>query len=245
MDVPVEFLASWSRFMYLGTLIFVGIGFLILLYHEIRILIIKDFKEKYDYVNLHEIRYFWYAMLSFIAAGFCFTNTLASEMIVTSGMAWFYVRLFITSSFAVIGYFVVNSAVRIYYPRFVEKRLNKLRNKPRVSPDGNTMRKLSEEEEDAYMEASMIEEELYHAIDYDVWLDEKTGHKRIEKYLAYQHAEECPECGYYTLKIHREELEKAPSETENGLFMKHYKCSYCNHREAREQVLAKIAPVKV
>ncbi len=240
MDFPEEFINTWRQYMYYGTTAFVGIGLLILLYHEIRILIIKDFKEKYDYVNLHEVKYFWYAMLSFIAAGFFFTNTLATNMIRESGMNWFYVRLFITTSFAVIGYFIVNSSIRIYYPRFVEKRLNRLRNKPRISPEGNVMRKLSEEEEDAYMEASQIEEELYHAIDYDVWLDEKTGSKKIEKYLAYQHAEECPECGYYTLKIHREELERVPTKEETGLFMKHYKCSYCSHREAREQILAKL-----
>ena len=195
MDIPTEFIDSWRQYMYLGTIVFIGLGFLILLYHEIRLMLIKDFKHRYDYVNLHEVKYFWYAMLSFIGAAFFFTNTLATSIIRESGMTWFYVRLFITTSFAVIGYFIVTSAIRIYYPRFVEKRLNRLRNKPRISPEGNVMRKLSEDEEDAYMEAHMIEEELYHAIDYDVWLDEKTGSKKIEKYLAFQHSEECPEQG--------------------------------------------------
>jgi hypothetical protein len=240
MDINHEFLDSWNYYMYSGALVFIGIGLLILLYHEFRILKIKDLKEKYDYVNLHEIRYFWFALLSFIVAGFLFANTLANDIIHSSGMMWFYVRIFITVSFAVIGYFIVYSAVRIYYPRFVEKRLNKLRNKPRISAEGNVMRKLSELEEDEYLEAYMIEEELFHAIDYDVWLDEKTGSKKIEKYFAYQHAEECPECGYYTFKISREELERTPTQHEFGLFIKHYKCSYCNHREAREQVLPKL-----
>jgi hypothetical protein len=241
MEVPHAFLDSWNKFMFQGSLIFVGIGFLVLLYHEFRILMIKDYKEKYDYVNLNEIRFFWYAVIAFIIAGFLFANTFASEIIHESGMIWFYVRLFITVSFAVIGYFIFFSMVRIYYPRFVEKRLHKLRNKPRTSPAGNTMRKLSEEEEDAHMEQSMIEEEMFHAVDYDVWIDEKTGFKKIEKYLAYQHAEECPECGYYTFKITREELEKAPTMDETGLFIKHFTCSYCSHREAREQVLAKLS----
>ncbi len=241
MDVPHEFLDSWSQYMYLGTIGFVVLGFLILGYHEFRILIIKDLKEKYDYVNLNEIKYFWYAVIAFIIAAFMFFNTLATDMIHKSGMTWFYVRLFITTSFAIIFYFIFFSAVRIYYPRFVEKRLRKLRNKPRVSPEGNTMRKLTEQEEDAHLEESMIEEELFHSIDYDVWIDEKTGHKKIEKYFAYQHSEECPECGYYTLRIDREELEKVPTLDETGLFIKHFQCSYCNHREGREQVLAKLS----
>lgn len=241
MDVPHEFLDSWSNYMYLGMVAFIILGFLILGYHEFRILMIKDFKEKYDYVNLHEIKYFWYAIIAFIVAGFMFFNTIATDMIHKSGMTWFYVRLFITTSFAIIFYFIFFSAVRIYYPRFVEKRLRKLRNKPRVSSTGNPMRKLSEQEEDAHLETSMIEEEMFHSVDYDVWIDDASGEKKIEKYFAYQHSEECPECGYFTFRIDREELEKAPTQNETGLFIKHFKCSYCSHREGREQVLARLS----
>jgi hypothetical protein len=241
MEVPYEFLNTWNAYMLQGTVACIGIGFLILLYHEFRIFLIKDLKEKYDYVNLHEIRYFWYAVIAFIAAGFLFFNTLFTEMIHDKGMTWFYVRLFITVSFAIISYFIFYSIIRIYYPRSVEKRLRKIRNKPRKSPEGNLMRKLSEAEEDAHLEESMIHEEQFHSVDYDVWIDDKTGYKKIEKYMAYQHSEECPECGYFTLKIEREELEKAPTQDETGLFIKHFKCSYCGHREAREQLLAKLS----
>ena len=158
-------------------------------------------------------------------------------------MMWFYVRIFITVSFTVIAYFIFFSMVRIYYPRSVEKRLHKLRNTPRISPAGNPMRKLSEEEEDVHLEPSQIAEEHggVHSVDYDVWIDEKTGHKHVEKYLAYQHAEECPECGYVTLRIYREDVEKSPTQSEPGVLVKHYKCSYCNHRELREVIIARLA----
>ncbi len=241
MEVPYEFLNAWNAYMLQGAAGCIGIGFLILLYHEFRIFMIKDLKERYDYVNLHEIRYFWFAIVAFIASGFLFCNTLFSEMIHDKGMTWFYVRLFITVSFAIISYFIFYSLIRILYPRSVEKRLRKIRNKPRKSPEGNLMRKLGEEEEDAHLEESMIHEEQFHSVDYDVWLDEKTGYKKIEKYMAYQHSEECPECGYFTLKIIQEELEQAPTQDEAGLFIKHFKCSYCGHREAREQMLAKLS----
>ena len=133
MDIPHQFLDSWNEYMYLGAIAFVVLGFLILGYHEFRIIIIKDLKEKYDYVHLNEIKFFWFAIMAFIMAGFMFFNTFATDMIHKSGMTWFYVRLFITTSFAVIFYFISFSSIRIYYPRFVEKRLNKIRNKPRVS----------------------------------------------------------------------------------------------------------------
>jgi hypothetical protein len=137
-----------------------------------------------------------------------------------------------TVGFMVITYFLFSSLVRIYYPRFVEKRLAKLRK-------GNLMRKLKEEEEEAHLEASQFNEQKeVHSVDYDVWLDEKTGDKKIEKYNSYQHATECSECGYVTMKIKREEVTEAPSSTGGGTLVKHYKCTYCGHREAKEVHIA-------
>lgn len=238
------FVSDWDRYMELGALVCVVIGVLILLYHEFRVLQIKDYKEKYDYVNLNEVRYFWYAVLSVVVAFAFYANSIYTYKIFEHrSILWFYVRLFITVSFVVIGYFVFYSMVRIYYPRYVEKRLVKLRNKPRVSPAGNLMRKLSEEEEDAHLDAQQIAEEAsgVHSIDYDVWIDEKSGYKKIEKYESYLHAEQCPECGFFTFKIRKEEVEVKPTQTESGLLVKHYQCDYCNHREARETRLAALA----
>jgi len=237
-----DFLAQWDHYMVMSSIAFVVMGVLIFLYHEFRVLQIKEYKEKYDYVNLHEIRYFWYTLMMFILATALYCNSIATHMITTGGMLWFYVRIFITVSFTIVGYFIFFSMVRIYYPRVLEKRLRKLRNTPRISPDGNYMRKLSEEEEDAHLEASQIAEESgVHSVDYDVWFDDKTGYKKIEKYNAYQHAEECSECGYFTMKLDREEVEKAPTENEPGILMKHFKCSYCKHREGKEVKLAKLS----
>lgn len=234
---------DWNEYMSLIGTGFIVLGILIFLYYEFRLLQIKDYKDKYDYVNTHEIKYFWYAIFLFIIAGFFFSNTFLTHRIIERGMLWFWVRLFITVSMGFIAYFFFSSIVRIYYPRRLEKRLQKIRLKPRISPAGNEMRRLSEEEEDAHLEADQIAEEAsaIHSVDYDVWLDEKTGFKKVEKYMAYQHAEECPECGYYTMKIHSEEIEKQPTAEETGLLLKHYRCNYCRHRERREVVLAKLS----
>lgn len=238
------FVSQWDNYMEMGSVACVIIGVLILLYHEFRVMQIKDYKEKYDYVNLNEVRFFWYAVLAVVVAFAFYANSVYTYKIFEhKSILWFYVRLFITISFVVIGYFVFYSMVRIYYPRYVEKRLVKLRNKPRLSPAGNQMRKLSEEEEDAHLDAQQIAEEAsgVHSIDYDVWIDEKTGHKKIEKYESYLHAEQCPECGFFTFKITKEEIEVKPTQTESGLLIKHYQCDYCNHREARETRLSSLA----
>lgn len=245
METTPDFVLASDQYLHYGAYACAAIAVAVFLYHEFRILVIKDFKEKYDYVNLHEIQYFWYSILALILAVALYINSIASKIstsIFGNIETWFYVRTFLTLCFIVVAYFIFNSLVRIYYPRFVEKRLNKLRNKPRISPAGNIMRKLAEEEEEAHLEASQFaEQKEVHAVDYDVWLDEKTGFKKIEKYYSYQHAVECPECGYVTLKIQSEEVAQAPGDDETGILVKHYKCTYCSHREARETVIAALS----
>lgn len=241
METTSTFFSAWDQYMYVGAAACVVLGVLILLYHEFKVLQLKDFKQKYDYVNLHEIRYFWYAIIAFIVAAALYANTIATDKILNEGIRWFYVRIFITASFAVIAYNTFYSLVRIYYPRQLEKRLSKLRNKPRLSPSGNVMRKLSESEEEHHLEELLKKEGMVHSIDYDIWIDEKTGFKKIEKYPAYQHVEECSECGYFTMKLEEEEIEQAPTPDEQGLLLKHYKCTYCGHREKSEVVVAKLS----
>lgn len=243
MENNADFIGSWDRIMSFGAYACGAVAILILLYHEFRILMIKDYKEKYDYVNLHEVRYFWYAVIAIITGVALYANSIATGSVFGNNThIWFYVRIFMTASFAVIAYIVFFSLVRIYYPRFVEKRLNKLRNKPRVSPQGNLMRKLAHAEEEAHLEESQFNEQHeIHSVDYDVWLDEKTGFKKIEKYNAYQHAIECPECGYVTFRVVREEIAETPSIDKTGVLIKHFKCSYCSHRAATENVIAKLS----
>ena len=237
-----EFIRLTDQVMIVGAYVASAFAVLILLYHEFRIFQIKDYKQKYDYVNLHEINYFWYAVVALIIAVGLYFNAITESLHFVTPVTWFYVRMFMTASFIVVAYFIFYSLVRIYYPRFVEKRLDKLRNKPRVSPAGNVMRKLREVEEEAHLESDQWKEQKeVHSVDYDVWLDEATGFKKVEKYISFHHALECPECGYVTLKIAREEVAEAPSVDSNGVLIKHYRCSYCNHREAREVTIAALS----
>lgn len=239
----VTFLAEWDRFMVLGSGIFLGIGILIFLFYEIKIAQIKDPKEKYDYASTHEIRYFWYALLAVVIAACIFLNSVATSAVASRYTWLIYVRLVSTGILGIIAYLFTNSTINVYYPRYLMKRLNRIRNKPRISPDGNIMRKLSEEEEDPHLEAHMIAEEAsdVHSVDYDVWIDEKTGHKKIEKYYDYQQTEECPRCGYYTLKIEVEEVITPPTNDNTGVLHKHYKCSFCGRREMRKIEIAALA----
>ena len=239
MESTSTFLGLWDQSMIILAAGCLAIGLCTLLYYEFKVLQIKDFKEKHDFVNQHEIQYFWYVVVAFIAATAVYANSIATERIVLDGMRWFYVRLFITAGLGVVAYITCYSLVRIYYPRHLQRRLDRLRNSPRLSPEGNIMRKIAEAEEQHHLEENHLTG--IHTIDYDIWIDDVTGHKKIEKYPAYQQAEECKECGYYTLRIDEEEIEHAPTFDDEGVLLSHYECTYCGHREQREIKVARLA----
>ncbi len=226
-----------------GSVAFLILAFLILIYHEIRVMMVKNNKERYDYVNTHEIRYFWYAVIAFIAAAALYLDNVVAPLLPVDPDLLIYVRLFFLAVFSVVIYLFLSYPIRILYPRVIERRLKRIRNKARISPTGNMMRKLSEEEESVHLEKSEVDAQAsgVHSVEYDVWIDDKTGYKQVEKYMGYQHAEKCVECGFYTMKVHEEEIRRKPTATEEGLLVKHYRCSYCKHREAREVVIAKLS----
>jgi hypothetical protein len=243
MEISTDFVPTWDFYMLIGTIVFACLSILVFIYHEVKIAGIKEYKEKYDYVILNEIKFFVYSVKLAVVAVCFASNMVMTEWIVFKGWDWFLGRLFLTVCVAILFYVMLSNLIRIYYPRSVERRLDKLRNKPRISPAGNAMRKLSEEEEDAHLEADQIAEEgsQIHSVDYDVWLDEKTGHKKIEKYYSYHHSVECPECGYMSMKILSEEISIPPTQTEPGELTKHYRCNFCHHRERRIVHLSKLA----
>ena len=226
-----------------GTYFFIGLAILIFLSYEIRVFLTKDLKNRYDFVNLNEIRYFWLACMSLVLAAAMFANVTLTSLMAAEGESQTYIRIFFTAAFIAIAYYIVHSLIRIYYPGMVEKRLKKIRNRPRLSPEGNPMRKLTEAEENVHLEKYQIDQEAsdIHSIDYDVWIDDKTGFKKIEKYMVYQHVEKCSECGFYTLKLNEEEIKRPPAHDQKGVLLEHYLCSYCRHREAKEIAIAELS----
>lgn len=237
-----QFIETWDRYLIQGSYVFFGIALLILIYHEVKLVTISDDKARYDYVNLHEIKFFWYAVLSVIVGLTLFGTAKVTPLLPVDGSIKLYVSIFFLAGSFVIVYLLFSNLIKVLYPRFLEGRLSRIRNKTRKSSAGNAMRKLSGEEGSVHLETEQAAQHMseLHSVEYDVWLDEKTGEKKVEKYMAYQHAEKCGECGFYTMKIASEEIERQPTETEDGLLLEHYRCSYCKHREAREVVIAAI-----
>jgi DNA-directed RNA polymerase subunit RPC12/RpoP len=227
---------AWNSLAFNLALGLWAVGILIVLGYFVKLLTTNGNKDKYDFINRHEIKTLWIATIILVIGGCFFVNANVEELTTLL----IFVRVFTTVAFGILVALVVQNLLKFYYPFFIERRLKVLRYKPRISPKtGKPMKLLSEEEEDVHLDEGMIAEENVYSVDYDVWLDEETGFKQIEKYAGHLHAIQCPECNYQTFKVTREEIIRQPTDTEEGEIMKHYVCSYCGYK-ARKTVALKV-----
>ena len=223
---------EWAKYIALGL---TGVAILIVIGYFIRLSSLGDPKKKYDYINKSEINALMVASVLVIIAGAFYANSFIEEL----GVVMLFVRVFVTVCMGLIIGLVAQNLLKFYYPFYIEKRLKKLRYKPRVSPKtGKPMKLLSEDEEDVYLDEGMQAEENIFSIDYDVWVDEETGYTKIEKYSGHLHALQCPECNYQTFRVHKEEILKSPTATEEGELLKHFECGYCGHKARRNFKIA-------
>lgn len=233
-DIPAnQFLIGWHNAMIFGAIIAFTAGILLFLVYKLKASMIKDFKEKYDFVNASEIKWLKWVFFLF-GIGIALIINLYGRGKVTDMGAWFFVRLFIGLAGATLVYYIAALVLEYYYPTKLNSKLNKLRFAPRISSKGNKMRLLSEEEEDVHLDPGMQAEENVFSIDYDVWVDEKTGEIKIEKYKGHLTALRCNNCGFYTMRVKKEEIVERYEDGSPKELVKHYQCSYCKNVRATQ-----------
>ena len=225
-----------QQVFYYGAFALAAAGVLLLLFLFVRLATLRDYKAKYDFINQHEKNLLWYSSMAFIAAAaFYATSTLATAWL------FIFVGLFVSTMFGMIVGVVIFNYLQYYYPTLLEKRLDTLRHTPRISPEtGKPMKLLSEEEEDVHLDDGQRAEENIFSVDYDVWVDEASDYVKIEKYKGHLHAEKSPTCGYYTLRVVREEIIESPTLEREGTLVKHYECSYTKYKTQRVFNIAKL-----
>lgn len=229
---PIPFLVTWNQVMIIGTIAMGAIAILIYLVYKLRVSLLKDPKEKYDYMNLNEIRWFKRVFLFIGVAAACAVNLYGMEKFTTLGL-WFFVRVFFSIASATLITYVASLILEFYYPTKLNFKLRKLRYTPRINPkNGHRMRLLSEDEEDVHLNEGMQAEENIFSIDYDVWVDESTAEVKIEKYDGHLIALQCNNCGFYTMKVWREEIIERNEDGSPKELLKHYQCSYCKNVRA-------------
>ena len=234
-----DFLSGWQQVASILILVSLGAAILNYIFYKIGFASKKTFKEKFDLASEKENKSFLTSHILIATALFFFNNTLEQETVALTPV-WFFIRIFVATCISVLYGYIAYLILKFYYPGRLEKKLKKLRYTPRVNPaNGNKMKLLSEEEEDAYLDEGMQAEENVFSVDYDVWIDESTGYTKIEKYKGHLSALKCDRCGFQTLRLSKEEILHEATETEDGELLKEFTCTYCNRIKRKNVILSK------
>ncbi len=236
-----NFLEVWNVIVTILSVIALATGIVIFLYHKIKVASLKEYKQKYDYLNANDIKMVYYTIIALAVSLTLYINTVDSDTVAIS-VVWFLVRMFISLCIGTLVIYVSYLMLKFAYPSRLEKKLKKWRYKPRINPKtGNEMKLLSEEEEDVHLDEGMQAEENVFSVDYDVWVDEETGDVHIEKYPGHMHALQCNSCGFQTMKLVKEEILIPPTTTSEGEMIKYYRCTYCGAKRKKTVKVAKLS----
>lgn len=235
---------SWPEQMQIGAAILGVSAILIVLFYYIKLATISNPGKRYKYMSVREINNYKTATVILAVAVAMVFNSFIAGLFDSSFT--FMTGIFLSALLGFIVGYSLFAYFDVYYPFILEKRLSRIRFKPRVNPENNRkMRLLNEKEEDVHLTPEMMKHEQTFAYDYDVWIDEETGYKLIERYDGHLQALLCEECNFRTLKDYKEEIIKSPTEHERGLLLKHFECSNCGHRESREVSVAPLEFEKI
>ncbi|WP_421875296.1 hypothetical protein [Marinoscillum sp.] len=229
---------NWLNLSIMLGWFFLGYSALILIGYHYQLQTLKRRTEQYKFASEKEIKFYEKAarMLGF-AVGFIALGLIGKALGTSIETYEYFFVVFISAIIGMAVGYAIKVYLDYYYPFTLEKRLNKIRFKPRHSVSGREMKLLNENEEDIHLTAEMIEEENEFSADYDVWIDELTGEKIIEKYDTHFHTLICEECNFRTLVEKDEEVVQAPTAQNEGVLKKHYSCSYCGHHQTIEAKL--------
>ena len=109
------------------------VGILIYLFYQVRLSSIKDYKEKHDFINTNEIKWYKYVFYAFGIAVAMIVNIYAAGKVTEIGL-WFFVRFFMGIAAATLVGYVAALVLDYYYPTALNRKLRKWRYMPRRNP---------------------------------------------------------------------------------------------------------------
>ncbi|WP_162555888.1 hypothetical protein [Reichenbachiella versicolor] len=185
-------------------------------------------------MSKREIQYYWLTALTLcISLIFYLNSIMVWENTPEAELIWLF-KLFVSISIGLAIAIFTNRYFYIYHPFNLEKKLQKLRFRPRVSPvTGQKMHLLTEDEEDVHLTLDMIEHEKINAFEYDVWIDDSSGYKLIEVYKGNLYLDICKKCNYRTAHETKEEIILDDYDLLVQKLIKHYRCYYCDHEQTK------------
>jgi hypothetical protein len=238
-----EFVNNWQGGAEVWAGMFLLVGCLIFIFYVIGLLVAKDRTMLYDYVSSHEIPAFLNFLIFLSLSLALYVNSMLVGEFKTVNNFEFVVQAILSLVIGGLFWYITRVILRIYYPYILAKHLNNIRFKPLHSPTtGRAMKLLNEDEEDVHLTEDQIAHEEIFAYDYDVWIDEETGEKLIEKYDVHHTSLLCDDCRFKTMREQNEEVVLEPTDNEEGKLVKHYKCDNCN---AEKDIEKHIAPLEL
>jgi hypothetical protein len=227
------FLDIFHHVMLIGAIVMVALALVILLLYHFKASLIKDLKERHDFVNANEIKWYKWVFHCLGLTTAMVINLYDRDGLSSLGVS-FFVRLFFGVAGATLIGYIATLVLDFYYPTILNRKLRRIRYTPRISSTGGRMKMLTEEEEDVHLDEGMKAEEDIFSIDYDVWMDDKTKEVKIEKYQGHLIGLQCHNCGFYTMRVTREEVIERNDDGSPKEILKHYQCSYCKNVRATQ-----------
>jgi uncharacterized protein len=122
-----------------------------------------------------------------------------------------------------------------------KKTLRALRDAPRKCECGKTMQRVSEREDDAYLEKGNVAEEDIQSMDYDVWKC-ACGRSMTEAYKgnAGSGVMACPVCTYKTFRVTSRRTVRAATTASTGLEEITYSCQHCRHSDRINKAIERV-----
>ncbi len=139
-------------------------------------------------------------------------------------------------------FFMVIFPVPYIFFYFIIRRISKrLRDQPRFSKlNGKPMRKLTEEEEDDYLEKGQITEEALGVVDYDVWITEDLDDVMVLRYAKrFTAYSKCPECKYQTYHLAQTQTISRATYSSSGKEKQIYECKNCDYIHSKIVIIPK------
>ncbi len=133
----------------------------------------------------------------------------------------------------------------LFLALYYHKKAKAVRLKPIACPECKAqMRRLSEAEEDAYLNGAQQAEERVKTMDYDVWACPSCLNHLVLPYkLTQLKYSKCPHCGALTYSQVSDVVLRSATSMREGQGEKTYRCEHCGHTHIEHYTIPKVVVV--
>ncbi len=133
----------------------------------------------------------------------------------------------------------------LFLALYYNKKAKEARLKPITCPECKAqMRRLSEAEEDAYLNGAQQAEERVKTVDYDVWsCPSCLNHLVLPYKLTQLKYSKCPHCGTLTYSQVSDVVLRSATTLREGQGEKTYRCEHCGHTHIEHYTIPKVVVV--